>query len=105
MDISEEFLTWDVVEKMQPFIRHILYTLTKASLDTPLSLSEAARMMGVNRETLKKRCQRGSFPYTKVGEVYYISKIDVNLFIKGGTAELMKYDKSFRPQFPKDKPI
>lgn len=99
--MGEDYIISTLLEKLQPFLRHMLYALVKAASDTPLSLSEAARMMGVNRETLKKRCQRGTFPYSKVGDVYYISKIDINLYIKGGPEELMKYNKTFRPQNPK----
>lgn len=101
--MTEDFLISSVVEKLQPFLRHMLYALVKAATDTPLSLSEAARIMGVNRDTLKKRCQRGMFPYSKIGDVYYISKIDMNLYIKGGPEELMKYNKSFRPHKTKSK--
>lgn len=78
--MGEDYIISTLLEKLQPFLRHMLYALVKAASDTPLSLSEAARMMGVNRDTLKKRCQRGTFPYSKVGDVYYISKIDINLY-------------------------
>lgn len=95
--MNEEYLITSVVDRLLPFVHHILYALIKAANDSQLSLDEAAREMGVKRETLKKRCQRGTFPYTKVGSVYYISKIDVNLYINGGNEELMKYNRSFNP--------
>ena len=93
--MTEEYIISSILERMQPFIRHILYTLMKAAVDTPLSLDEAAKQMGINRNTLKKRCQRGTFPFRKVGQVYYISKIDVNLYIKGGSDELEMYNKEY----------
>ena len=64
----------------------------KSTLDTPISLNKAAEMMGVKRATLKKRCQRGDFPYKKVGNVYYISTIDVNLYLNQGIEVLKKYN-------------
>lgn len=75
-----------------PFIRVMLYQLIKFTLDTPISLNKAAEMMGVKRATLKKRCQRGDFPYKKVGNVYYISTIDVNLYLNHGIEVLKKYN-------------
>jgi len=92
--MTEEFIISNLVDKLQPFLRHLFYTLVKASLDTQLSLDEAARQMGVNKSTLKKRCQRGTFPYSKVGDVYYISKMDVNLYVDGGIENLQKYNKN-----------
>ena len=53
--MGEDYIISTLLEKLQPFLRHMLYALVKAASDTPLSLSEAARMMGVNRDTLKKR--------------------------------------------------
>lgn len=70
----------------------MLYQLLKATLDTPISLNKAAEMMGVKRATLKKRCQRGDFPYKKVGNVYYISTIDVNLYLNHGIEVLKKFN-------------
>ena len=93
--MSEDYIISSILERMQPFLRHLVYTLVKAAADTHLSLDEAARQMGINRDTLKKRCQRGTFPFRKIGHVYYISKIDVNLYIKGGTDELQKYNKEY----------
>ena len=90
-----DLLTNALVSELKPFVKRILYILIRASLDRQLTLSEAAKLMGVNRDTLKKRCQRGSFPYSKVGEVYYISMIDVNLYVKGGNQELEKFYKEF----------
>lgn len=95
-EISYEVATMLLTEKLKPFIRHVLYTLIKASQDTPISLSEAANRMGIKRETLKKRCQRGKFPYKKVDGVYYISVIDVNLFINGGEDNLQSYNENFK---------
>ena len=96
--MSEDALLYHIVEALLPFLRHALYDLVKASQDTQLTLEKAALEMGVNRATLKKRCQRGNFPYTKVGDTYYISKMDVNLYIKGGMEELRKYNKEFKPK-------
>ena len=96
--MSEEILIAALVDNLKPFLRHRFYTLIKASLDTQLSLDEAARQMGINRNTLKKRCQRGTFPYSKVGDVYYISKMDVNIYIKGGIDELQKYTKDAKKE-------
>ena len=79
-------------KELIPFIRISLYQLVKATLDTPVSLNRAAEMMGIKRATLKKRCQRGDFPYTKVGGVYYISVIDVNLYLNCGPDEMKKYN-------------
>ena len=79
-------------QEIIPFIRIMLYQLLKATLDTPISLNKAAEMMGVKRATLKKRCQRGDFPYKKVGNVYYISTIDVNLYLNHGIEVLKKYN-------------
>ena len=79
-------------QEIIPFIRIMLYQLLKATLDTPISLNKAAEMMGVKRATLKKRCQRGDFPYKKVGNVYYISTIDVNLYLNQGIEVLKKYN-------------
>ena len=96
--MSEEILISTLVDSLKPFLRHLFYTLIKASLDTQLSLDEAARQMGINRNTLKKRCQRGTFPYSKVGGVYYISKMDVNIYIKGGIDELQRYTKDAKKE-------
>ncbi len=79
-------------QEIIPFIRIMLYQLLKATLDTPISLNKAAEMMGVKRATLKKRCQRGDFPYKKVGNVYYISTIDVNLYLNHGIEVLKKFN-------------
>lgn len=79
-------------QEIIPFIRVMLYQLIKSTLDTPISLNKAAEMMGVKRATLKKRCQRGDFPYKKVGNVYYISTIDVNLYLNQGVEVLKKYN-------------
>ena len=79
-------------QEIIPFIRIMLYQLLKATLDTPISLNKAAEMMGVKRATLKKRCQRGDFPYKEVGNVYYISTIDVNLYLNQGIEVLKKYN-------------
>ena len=79
-------------QEIIPFIRIMLYQLLKATLDTPISLNKAAEMMGVKRATLKKRCQRGDFPYKKVGNVYYISTIDVNLYLNQGIEVLKKFN-------------
>ena len=79
-------------QEIIPFIRIMLYQLLKATLDTPISLNQAAEMMGVKRATLKKRCQRGDFPYKKVGNVYYISTIDVNLYLNHGIEVLKKFN-------------
>ena len=79
-------------QEIIPFIRVMLYQLIKSTLDTPISLNKAAEMMGVKRATLKKRCQRGDFPYKKVGNVYYISTIDVNLYLNQGIEVLKKYN-------------
>ena len=79
-------------QEIIPFIRIMLNQLLKATLDTPISLNKAAEMMGVKRATLKKRCQRGDFPYKKVGNVYYISTIDVNLYLNHGIEVLKKFN-------------
>ena len=79
-------------QEIIPFIRVMLYQLIKSTLDTPISLNKAAEMMGVKRATLKKRCQRGDFPYKKVGNVYYISTIDVNLYLNHGIEVLKKFN-------------
>lgn len=79
-------------EEIIPFIRVMLYQLIKSSLDTPVSLAKAAEMMGVKKATLKKRCQRGDFPYKKIGNVYYISTIDVNIYLDHGINEIKKYN-------------
>ena len=82
-------------KELIPFIRISLYQLVKATLDTPVSLNRAAEMMCIKRATLKKRCQRGDFPYTKVGGVYYISIIDVNLYLNCGPDEIKKYNPKY----------
>lgn len=101
--MSEDFLITTLLEEFKPFIKRTLYTLVKASMDTQLSLSEAAAQMGVNRSTLKKRCQRGTFPHKVVDRVYYISKIDMNLYIGEGPEELAKYSKEFYEQLKNSK--
>lgn len=97
----EDFLISEVVDELKPFVKHTLYTLAKASMDTLLSLDKAAEEMGVNRATLKKRCQRGSFPCQVVDGVYYISKLDMNLFIKGGPEEFAQFNKDYHKQLKK----
>ena len=79
-------------QEIIPFIRVMLYQLIKSTLDTPISLNKAPEMMVVKRATLKKRCQRGDFPYKKVGNVYYISTIDVNLYLNHGIEVLKKFN-------------
>lgn len=91
-DVSFSILKVLFEQEIIPFIRVMLYQLIKATLDTPISLNKAAEMMGVKRATLKKRCQRGDFPYKKVGNVYYISTIDVNLYLNQGIEVLKKYN-------------
>lgn len=92
-EVEMQYLSSLLLERLQPFLRHVLYNLEKAAHDTPLSLTEAANLLGIKRSTLKKRCQRGTFPYKKIGDTYYISLLDVNLYIKGGIKELEKYNK------------
>ena len=91
-DVSFSLLKSLFEQEIIPFIRVMLYQLLKATLDTPISLNKAAEMMGVKRATLKKRCQRGDFPYKKVGNVYYISTIDVNLYLNHGIEVLKKFN-------------
>ena len=79
-------------KELIPFIRISLYQLVKATLDTPVSLNRAADMMGIKRATLKKRCQRGDFPYTKVGGGCHISVSDGNLYLNCGPDEMKKYN-------------
>ena len=91
-EVSFSLLKSSFEQEIIPFIRIMLYQLLKATLDTPISLNKAAEMMGVKRATLKKRCQRGDFPYKKVGNVYYISTIDVNLYLNHGIEVLKKFN-------------
>ena len=91
-DVSFSLLKALFEQEIIAFIRVMLYQLIKSTLDTPISLNKAAEMMGVKRATLKKRCQRGDFPYKKVGNVYYISTIDVNLYLNQGIEVLKKYN-------------